>query len=70
MEKIQIKRPQRATWLRIVTVNLTMVLLSIYLFRQEQPKMQILKNSTLTEIQFLVIERDGSFFLGGTNGGV
>jgi hypothetical protein len=62
------KAAQKGNLTRIVTVNLTDGNTEQYLYRQEKAENANSEISTLTANQFLVIERDGSFLLGGPNG--
>jgi hypothetical protein len=62
------KAAQKGNLTRIVTLNLTDGNTEQYLYRQEKAENANSEISTLTANQFLVIERDGSFLLGGPNG--
>ncbi|WBA07793.1 esterase-like activity of phytase family protein [Salinivibrio kushneri] len=53
---------------RIVTVNLESGNIGQYLYRQEKPQNSNSEIVALSDTQFLVIERDGSFLYGGPNG--
>jgi hypothetical protein len=59
------KTAQKSDITRIVTVNLTDGQMEQYLYRQEKAENANSEIATLTADKFLVIERDGSFLLGG-----
>ena len=59
------KAAQKSDITRIVTVNLESGETEQYLYRQEKAENANSEISTLTANKFLVIERDGSFLLGG-----
>ena len=59
------KAAQKSDITRIVTVNLNSGETEQYLYRQEKAENANSEISTLTANKFLVIERDGSFLLGG-----
>ncbi len=59
------KAAQKGDLTRIVTVNLQTGKTEQYLYRQEKNQNSNSEIAALTESQFLVIERDGSFLLGG-----
>jgi hypothetical protein len=62
------KAAQKSNLTRIVAVNLATGKTEQYLYRQEKNENSNSEISTLTANKFLVIERDGSFLLGGPNG--
>ncbi|WP_170139009.1 esterase-like activity of phytase family protein [Marinomonas piezotolerans] len=59
------KAAQKGNLTRIVTVNLKTGDTEQYLYRQEKNENSNSEIAALTQDQFLVIERDGSFLLGG-----
>ena len=62
------KVAQKGDLTRIVTVDLINGYTEQYLYRQEKTENANSEISALTANQFLVLERDGSFLLGGPNG--
>ncbi|RBO84996.1 hypothetical protein DFP76_102398 [Marinomonas aquiplantarum] len=59
------KAAQKGNLTRIVTVDLQTGKTEQYLYRQEKNENSNSEIAALTQTQFLVIERDGSFLLGG-----
>lgn len=62
------KAAQKGDLTRIVSVNLSNGDTEQYLYRQEKTQNSNSEIAALTTNQFLVIERDGGFLLGGPNG--
>lgn len=59
------KAAQKGDITRIVSINLSTSKIEQYLYRQEKQQNSNSEIASLTANQFLVIERDGSFLLGG-----